>query len=150
MPRGGARPGSGPKKGAKLRKAIGPLIAEVEKARAPGGYVTKTTVDAYEKLCEVGIMFHNQAVEQYKLKAEGQKFDREFLNAALADSRDTFKEIIKYQRPSLKAHLIADPMGIFGFGRELPKPAGENVVPFPTDPIAAARAYQRMMAAAVS
>ena len=148
MPRGGARPNSGPKKGSKVRRGLGLQIAEMEKARAPGGQITKATVDAYEKLCECSVMFFNQAVEQYKLKSTGQKFDEKFLNQMIRDARDTFGLIVRYQRPSLKALFISDPMGILGMNVPPPKQIGE-AAPFPSnDPAAAARAYQKIITAA--
>jgi hypothetical protein len=145
---GGARPNSGPKRGRKRRAAIGAQIAELERARDTG-VVTEPTLDAYNQLCAVGILFFNQAIEQQQLKdAKAESFDREFFNEALRDARDTFKEIVKYQRPALKAMFLAgDPLGLHGLAPAKPA-GGESAVPFPTDPAAAARAYQRMMAAA--
>ena len=151
MPHGGARPNSGPKKGLKHRKTVGAQIAvkaaqELEKAREHP--VTKATVDAYEKLCECSVMFFNQAVEQYKLKSTGAKFDEKLLNEMIRDARDTFGIIVKYQRPSLKALFISDPMGILGMAVPPPKQIGE-ATPFPSnDPAAAARAYQKIITAA--
>jgi len=151
MPRGGARPNSGPKKGAKYRKVKSELD-KVREAMVPalrGGPVTSDTFDAFEHMCQIAVMTINQAREQYKLReTDKDRFDPDFYAACLRDAMDAASEVVKYQRPTFKAtlwrgHLPGMPLPA---PPDEPRTIGGNVVEFPTDHAAAARAYQRLMA----
>jgi hypothetical protein len=159
---GGARPGSGPKKGTKYcRKERDALAVQADKAMAtlkdgmgavtlpPGSTLTKTTLDAYNMLCKIAIVFYNRGAEQQQLKSAGQPHDDTRLTESFEQATYVLREIIKYQRPQLRSVLIqGDPLGLMGLAPA--KTVNEvEVIPPKTDPATATRMYQRLVTAAI-
>jgi hypothetical protein len=156
MGRGGPRANSGRKPGTATKAETGLEIAR-RKLKEAGrtGKVTDETIDAFDELCKVAKLFMNQAAEQQKRKAETGKFDRELFNDMLIEARDTLKIIVQYQRPTYRAIALVDQQkdAVTEYAKDIAplvktKTIDQegNVVQFPTDQVAAARSYQRMMA----
>lgn len=147
MPSGGKRKGAGRPVNSRATAQVGEQIRELERARQHG--VTDATFDALEQLRNVAKQFLGQAaLEQRKSGDPKQKFDPVFFNERLVDARDTLAVIVKYERPTFRAVLFkdaADLLNPLGRGTGSVGANDDNVVDFPTDQVAAARVYQRLI-----
>ena len=113
MPRGGARPNSGPKKGWKQKATLGREIEQFRKTVAParianGGKVNVETFDGFEHMCKIAKLSIDQVVEQHKLVGK-EGFDPKFYAACLRDAMAAAAEVTQYQRPTMRAIVIPAP-----------------------------------------
>jgi hypothetical protein len=101
MPRGGARPNSGPRKGAKFRKTIGRTLLAAPPHASP-----EVQLHALSEMRQASIILRNLMDEAHNAYKSGQLIDKaklaamEFLAKCVRDYIRAQKEIVPTRMPS--------------------------------------------------